>query len=133
MAVGPDAVAVASRSGLPHIPSLIHQPALPHPRPRFPPHCARSVGRGQRRAPLRRNVSTNVSALGVERIGLSYLHRADVPCPTGESVSTLEEMRREGKSGRIVISHATASRSRPGITISSVYADDSVAQVGPPV
>lgn len=48
-------------------------------------------------ARLRQDACTSLAALGVHRIGLYYLHRADAPYPIGESVSTLDEIRRETK------------------------------------
>ncbi|WP_371661850.1 aldo/keto reductase [Streptomyces sp. NBC_00280] len=73
-------------------------------------------------ARLRRDVDTSLVALGVERIGLYYLHRADASSSIGESVSTLDALRREGKIGRIGLSNVTASQLEEARHITSIDA-----------
>jgi aryl-alcohol dehydrogenase-like predicted oxidoreductase len=73
-------------------------------------------------ARLRLDVGTSLVTLGVERIGLYYLHRADAPYSIGECVSTLDDMRREGKIQRIGISNVTASQLEEAHSITSIDA-----------
>ncbi|SFH21887.1 aldo/keto reductase [Streptomyces mirabilis] len=73
-------------------------------------------------ARLRQDVAASLDALGVERIGLYYLHRADAPHPIGESVSVLDEMRREGKIQRIGLSNVTAAQLEEAHSITSIDA-----------
>ncbi|MFE9453954.1 aldo/keto reductase [Streptomyces sp. NPDC006739] len=73
-------------------------------------------------ARLRQDVAASLDALGVERIGLYYLHRADAPYPIGGSVSTLEEMRREGKIQRIGLSNVTAAQLEEAHSITPIDA-----------
>ena len=60
---------------------------------------------------LRRDVEDSLRALGVDRLGLDYVHRADAEgVPLGESVGALDELRREGKVARIGVSNVTRSQ-----------------------
>jgi aryl-alcohol dehydrogenase-like predicted oxidoreductase len=60
-----------------------------------------------RPASLRRHCEMSLRALGVERIDLYHLHWPDPAVAIGESVATLEELRREGKIGRIGVSNVS--------------------------
>ncbi|MFM9699850.1 aldo/keto reductase, partial [Streptomyces europaeiscabiei] len=73
-------------------------------------------------ARLRRDVDTSLVALGVERIDLYYLHRADASYSIEESVSTLDAMRREGKIVRIGLSNVAASQLEEALYITSIDA-----------
>jgi len=71
---------------------------------------------------LRRDVDDSLVALGVEQIGLYYLHRADHPEPIGRSVSTLNELRQEGKIARIGISNVTVRQLDEALAVAPIAA-----------
>jgi aryl-alcohol dehydrogenase-like predicted oxidoreductase len=58
-----------------------------------------------RSATLRRHCDESLQALGVEQIGLYFLHWPDPVVPIEESVGALEELRREGKIRHIGVSN----------------------------
>lgn len=59
---------------------------------------------------LRRDVDDSLSALGVDRIGVYFVHRADGGIDIAESFGALEELRREGKIESLGISNATGEQ-----------------------
>ncbi|MBR7831768.1 aldo/keto reductase [Actinospica durhamensis] len=68
---------------------------------------------------LRRHCAQSLSALGVERIDLYFLHWPDPEVPIEESVGALDDLRREGKIAHIGVSNvgpgalAAARRTAP--------------------
>jgi len=79
---------------------------------------------------LRRDVDDSLVALGVEHIGLYYLHRADQPEPIARSVATLNELRQAGKIARIGISNVTAGQVDEAVTVAPIAAVQNHHSVG---
>jgi pyridoxine 4-dehydrogenase len=81
---------------------------------------------------LARDVDDSLAALGVEQIGLYYLHRADGrarffdpaadPEPIAESVAALDAIRRSGKIAAIGISNVTVAQLDEAVTIAPIAA-----------
>lgn len=59
---------------------------------------------------LRRDVDDSLRALGVDRIGVYFVHRADGGIDIAESFGALEALRREGKIEHLGISNATGEQ-----------------------
>lgn len=59
---------------------------------------------------LRRDVEDSLRALGTERLGVYFVHRADGGLDIDDAFGTLEELRREGKIAAIGISNATSEQ-----------------------
>lgn len=81
---------------------------------------------------LRQDVELSLRALGVEQIGLYYLHRADGRAvyrqesprrePIGASIAALEDLRREGKIARIGISNITPEQLDEAVAVAPIAA-----------
>ncbi len=81
---------------------------------------------------LARDVDDSLAALGVEQIGLYYLHRADGrarfldpavdPEPIAESISALDAIRRSGKIAAIGISNVTVAQLDEAVTVAPIVA-----------
>jgi aryl-alcohol dehydrogenase-like predicted oxidoreductase len=72
---------------------------------------------------LRQDVEDSLRVLGVERLPLYYVHRADMgKVPIEESVAALEDLRREGKVARIGISNVTAAQVRRAAVVAPIAA-----------
>ena len=59
---------------------------------------------------LRRDVDDSLRALGVDRIGVYFVHRADGAIDIAESFGALEALRQEGKIESLGISNATSAQ-----------------------
>jgi aryl-alcohol dehydrogenase-like predicted oxidoreductase len=83
-------------------------------------------------ARLRRDVDDSLRALGVDRLGLFYLHRADGrerfrggtgdPPPVGAAVAALDELRRAGKLAGIGLSNVTVRQLKEAVALAPVVA-----------
>jgi len=74
------------------------------------------------RARLRRDVDDSLRALGVDRLGLFYLHRADGSDSVDEAVRTLEDLRQAGKLTGIGLSNVTLEQLDEATLIAPVFA-----------
>jgi len=89
---------------------------------------------------LRRDVDDSLQALGVDRLGLFYLHRADGrerfrggtgdPPSVGEAVAALDEVRRAGKVAGIGLSNATVAQVDEAVAIAPLAAVQNNLTVG---
>jgi pyridoxine 4-dehydrogenase len=71
---------------------------------------------------LRRDVEDSLVALGVERLDLYYLHRADHPTPIARGVAALADLRDAGKIARIGISNVTVAQVDEALAVAPVAA-----------
>lgn len=81
---------------------------------------------------LRFDVESSLRALGVEQIGLYYLHRADGRAvyqnqstrrePIGASVQALDDLRRQGKIARIGVSNVTPDQLDEALAVAPIAA-----------
>ncbi len=81
---------------------------------------------------LRKDVDDSLAALGVDRLGLFYVHRADgrerfrggtgEPPPVGEAVAALDELRRDGKIAAIGLSNVTVAQLDEAVEIAPIGA-----------
>ena len=71
---------------------------------------------------LRRDVDESLRALGVERVGVYFLHRADGAVDIGASFGALDELRREGKIEALGISNATSEQIRQAASVTTLAA-----------
>jgi pyridoxine 4-dehydrogenase len=91
-------------------------------------------------ARLRRDVDDSLRALGADRLGLFFVHRADGrerfrggtgdPPPVGEAVAALEELRRAGKVAGIGLSNATVAQVDEAVAIAPLAAVQNNLTVG---
>jgi pyridoxine 4-dehydrogenase len=89
---------------------------------------------------LRQDVDASLRALGVDRLGLFYVHRADGrdrfrggtgdPPPVGEAVTALDELRRAGKLAGIGLSNVTVAQLDEAVGIAPVAAVQNNRTVG---
>ena len=79
---------------------------------------------------LRADVDVSLATLGVERIGMYFLHRADAGDSVAGSIATLEELRREGKIAAIGISNASASQLGEAMSIAPIAAVQNKHTIG---
>ena len=79
---------------------------------------------------LRRDVDTSLKALGVDRIGLFYLHRADGSPTVAESVNALDELKRQGKIAAIGLSNVSLGQLDEALAIARVDAVQNSYSVG---
>jgi aryl-alcohol dehydrogenase-like predicted oxidoreductase len=69
---------------------------------------------------LRAHCEISLRTLGVERIGLYQLHHVDPRVPLLDSVSALEQLRREGKIAAIGLSNVTVPQLDEALTVAPV-------------
>ncbi|MGQ0710025.1 MAG: aldo/keto reductase [Rhodoferax sp.] len=71
---------------------------------------------------IRASCERSLKRLGVEHIGLYYLHRVDPKVPVEESMGALRDLQQEGKIGAIGISEPSAEELRRAATVVRVDA-----------
>jgi pyridoxine 4-dehydrogenase len=91
-------------------------------------------------ARLRQDVDTSLRALGVDRLGLFYVHRADgrerfrggtgAPPPVGEAVAALDRLRQAGTIAGIGLSNVTAAQLDEAVGVAPVAAVQNNLTVG---
>lgn len=76
-------------------------------------------------ANARRACEQSLKRLGVERIGLFYLHRVDPAVPIEETLGAMADLVREGKVGQLGLSEASAEQIRRAHKVHPVAAVES--------
>jgi aryl-alcohol dehydrogenase-like predicted oxidoreductase len=71
---------------------------------------------------IRRHCEASLSALGVDRIDLYFLHLPDPAIPLTESVGTLDDLRQEGKIELIGVSNITGDQLDEARTVATISA-----------
>ena len=81
-------------------------------------------------ARLRRDVEASLRALGVERLGVFFVHRADSPIDIPDSFGALSDLRAEGKIAGLGISNATADQIREAHAVAGITVVENRLELG---